>query len=251
MRLKNKIAIITGGGSGIGLSSARLFCQEGAKVVIFGRRKNRLENAVQDIGKNKIGENVLAVSGDITRQEDIKRLVETTVNAYGRVDILVNCAGIFTGSPLHEMEDDEWNATLDLNMTGVFRLTREVLPHMIRQKSGSIVNISSILGLVAAPGTSAYNVSKGALNQFTRSLAVEYGSSGIRSNAICPGLIATELTEELMSDTDLMQEWSKNYPIGRFGQPEDVAQACLFLASDESSFITGAILPVDGGYTAL
>ena len=246
MRLKNKIAIITGGGSGIGLSSARLFCQEGAKAVIFGRRKDRLENAVKEIG-----ENVLAVSGDITRQEDIKRLVETTVNAYGRVDILVNNAGVFTGSPLHEMKDDEWNTALDINMTGVFRLTREVLPHMIRQKSGSIVNISSILSLVAAAGTSAYNVSKGALNQFSRSLAVEYGVSGIRSNAICPGLIATEMTEELMSDADLMQEWGKNYPIGRFGQPEDIAQACLFLASDESSFITGAILPVDGGYTAL
>ena len=136
-------------------------------------------------------------------------------------------------------------------MTAVFKLTREVLPHMIKQKSGSIVNISSILGLVAVPNTAAYNVSKGALNQFSRSLAVEYGPSGIRCNAICPGLIATEMTEELMNDKDFMQELRKNYPIGRFGQPEDIAQACLFLASDESSFITGAVLPVDGGYTAL
>jgi len=246
MRLENKIAIITGGGSGIGLSCARLFCQEGAKVVIFGRRQNRLEDAVR-----KIGEHVLAVPGDITRDEDIRRLVETTINTYGKIDILVNNAGIFTGSPLHEMKDDEWNTALDTNMTSVFKLTRKVLPHMIRRKSGSIVNISSILSLVAVPNTAAYNVSKGALNQFSRSLAVEYGPSGIRCNAICPGLIATEMTKELMSDKDLMREWSKNYPIGRFGQPEDIAQACLFLASDESSFITGAVLPVDGGYTAL
>jgi NAD(P)-dependent dehydrogenase (short-subunit alcohol dehydrogenase family) len=246
MRLENKIAIITGGGSGIGLSCAQLFCQEGAKVVIFGRRKNRLEEAARGIGLN-----ILAIPGDITCKEDIQRLVETTVNSYGRVDILVNSAGIFTGAPLHEVTDDDWESVLDLNMTSVFKLTREILPHMIRQKSGSIVNISSILSLVAAPGTSAYNVSKGALNQFSRSLAVEYGSSGIRSNAICPGLIATEMTEELMNDEDLMREWSKNYPIGRFGKPEDVARACLFLASEESSFITGAILPVDGGYTAL
>ncbi|MCH8311427.1 MAG: SDR family oxidoreductase [Nitrospinae bacterium] len=246
MRLENKIAIITGGGTGIGLSCARLFCQEGAKVVIFGRRKNRLEDAVREIG-----EHVLAVPGDITRNEDIRRLVETTINTYGRVDILVNNAGIFTGSPLHEMKDNDWDTALDTNMTSVFKLTRAVLPHMIRQKSGNIVHISSILGLVAVPNTAAYNVSKGALNQFSRSLAVEYGSLGIRSNAICPGLIATEMTEELMNDKDLMQEWSKNYPIGRFGQPEDVAQACLFLASEESSFVTGAILPVDGGYTAL
>ncbi len=246
MRLENKIAIITGGGTGIGLSCARLFSQEGAKVVIFGRRKNRLEDAVREIG-----EHVLAVPGDITRNEDIRRLVETTINTYGRVDILVNNAGIFTSSPLHEMKDNDWDTALDTNMTSVFKLTREVLPHMIRQKSGNIVHISSILGLVAVPNTAAYNVSKGALNQFSRSLAVEYGSLGIRSNAICPGLIATEMTEELMNDKDLMQEWSKNYPIGRFGQPEDVAQACLFFASEESSFVTGAILPVDGGYTAL
>ncbi len=246
MRLENKTAIITGGGSGIGLSCARIFCQEGAKVVIVGRRKDRLEEAVKEIE-----DNVLAVSGDLTHDDDIQRLVETTLNTYGRVDILINNAGIFTGAPLHEMKDDEWDTTLDINMRSVFKLTREVLPHMMRQKSGSIVNISSILGLVAAPGTSAYNVSKGALNQFSRSLAVEYGPSGIRSNAICPGLIATGMTKDLMSDESLMQEWSKNYPIGRFGRPEDVARACLYLASDESSFVTGAILPVDGGYTAL
>jgi len=251
MRLENKIAIITGGGSGIGLSCARLFCQEGAKAVIFGRRKHRLEDAVRELGKNATGENVLAVQGDITRHEDIKRLVKTAIDTYGRVDILVNSAGIFSGAPLHEIKDNEWDTALDINMTAVFKLTREVLPHMIKQKSGSIVNISSILGLVAVPNTAAYNVSKGALNQFSRSLAVEYGPSGIRCNAICPGLIATEMTGELMKDEDLMREWSKNYPIGRFGQPEDVAQACLFLASDESSFITGAVLPVDGGYTAL
>ncbi len=251
MRLENKIALITGGGTGIGLSCARLFVREGAKVVIFGRRKNRLDDAVREIEENELGDSVLAVSGDVTRHEDIKRLVKTTLDAHGRVDILVNCAGVFTGAPLHEIKDDEWDAVLDLNMTSVFKLTREVLPHMIQRKSGNIVNISSILGLVAVPGTAAYNVSKGAVNQFTRSLAVEYGSSGIRSNAICPGLIATEMTEELMNNEDLMQEWSKNYPIGRFGQPEDVAQACLFLASDESSFVTGALLPVDGGFTAL
>jgi NAD(P)-dependent dehydrogenase (short-subunit alcohol dehydrogenase family) len=246
MRLKNKIAIITGGGTGIGLSCARLFCKEGARSVIFGRRADRLDEAVAEIGNT-----AQAVSGDITRNEDIKRLVETTVNTYGRVDILINNAGVFTGAPVHEMQDSDWDATLNINLTGVFKLTREVLPHMMQQQSGSLIHISSILGLVATPNVAAYNTSKGALNQFSRSLAVEYGSSGIRSNAICPGLIATEMTEELMSNKELMQEWSKNYPIGRFGQPDDIAQACLFLASDESSFVTGTLLPVDGGYTAL
>ena len=121
---------------------------------------------------------------------------------------------------------------------------------MMNKKSGSIIHISSILGLIAVPEVAAYNVSKGALNQFSRSIAVEYGSYGIRSNSICPGLIETDMTAELMKDAALMKEWSKEYPIGRFGKPEDVASACLFLASDESSFITGTVLPVDGGFTA-
>lgn len=246
MRLKNKVAVITGGGTGIGLSCARLFCQEEAQSVIFGRRKARLEEAVKEIG-----DRALAVPGDITCDEDVQRLVKATIDAYGKIDILVNNAGVFTGSPVHEMEDDDWDSLLNINLTSVFKLTREVLPHMMRQKSGSLIHISSILGLVATPNVAAYNTSKGAVNQFSRSLAVEYGSFGIRSNAVCPGLIATEMTEDLMNDEALMKEWGKNYPIGRFGQPEDVAQACLFLASDESTFITGAVLPVDGGYTAL
>ena len=139
---------------------------------------------------------------------------------------------------------------MNINMKAVFQLTRRILPIMMEQKYGNIVNISSILGLIAVPQVAAYNVSKGALNQFSRSVAVEYGNHGIRSNSICPGLIATDMTVDLMKDEALMQEWSKGYPIGRFGKVEDVANACLFLASDESSFITGATLPVDGGYTA-
>ncbi len=246
MRLENKTAIITGGGSGIGLSSARAFCREGAKTAIFGRRQDRLDEA-----KNELGDNLLAIQGDITNDDDIQRLVDETVREFGKIDILVHNAGMFTVSPLHEMEDEAWDQVLNVNLRSIFKLTKAVLPHMMRQKSGNIIHISSILSLVATPNASAYNASKGALNQFCRSLATEYGSFGIRSNVICPGLIETEMTEDLMSDEKLMEEWSKNYPIGRFGKPEDIANACLFLASEESSFITGAILPVDGGYTAL
>ena len=139
---------------------------------------------------------------------------------------------------------------MNINMRAVFQLTRRVLPVMMEQKSGNIIHISSILGIIAVPQVAVYNISKGALNQFSRSIAVEYGSYGIRSNSICPGLIETDMTADLMKDEALMQEWSKGYPIGRFGKPEDVASACLFLASDESSFITGTVLPVDGGFTA-
>lgn len=245
MRLKDKTAIITGGGSGIGLATARAFCKEGAKVILFGRRKEKLVSAADELGNS-----ALIVQGDMTHNDDLDQLINKTLNNFKGIDILVNSAGLFNGAPLHEISDSQWDEMMDINIRSVFQLTRRVLPIMMAQKSGSIVHISSILGLIAVPEVAAYNVSKGALNQFSRSIAVEYGSYGIRSNSICPGLIETDMTADLMKDASLMQEWSKEYPIGRFGKPEDVASACLFLASDESSFITGTVLPVDGGFTA-
>ena len=245
MRLKDKTAIITGGGTGIGLATARAFYQEGAKIILFGRRKKKLEKAVE-----KLGGSAIIVQGDMTNNNDLDQLINETLHNFKKIDILVNNAGLFNGSPLHEISDSQWDEIMDINIRSVFQLTRRVLPAMLSQKYGSIIHISSILGLIAVPQVAAYNVSKGALNQFSRSIAVEYGSSGIRSNSICPGLIATDMTADLMQDADLMKEWSKEYPIGRFGKPEDVANACLYLASDESSFITGITLPVDGGFTA-
>ena len=245
MRLKDKTAIITGGGTGIGLATARAFSKEGAKVILFGRRKEKLEKAVE-----KLGGSAIIVQGDMTNNNDLDKLINETLHNFKKIDVLVNNAGLFNGSPLHEISDSQWDEIMDINIRSVFQLTRRVLPVMLSQKYGSIIHISSILGLIAVPQVAAYNVSKGALNQFSRSIAVEYGSSGIRSNSICPGLIATDMTADLMKDADLMKEWSKDYPIGRFGKPEDVANACLYLASDESSFVTGITLPVDGGFTA-
>ena len=245
MRLKDKTAIITGGGTGIGLATARAFCQEGAKIILFGRRKEKLEKAVE-----KLGGSAIIVQGDMTNNNDLDKLINKTLHNFKKIDVLVNNAGLFNGSPLHEISDSQWDEIMDINIRSVFQLTRRVLPAMLSQKYGNIIHISSILGLIAVPQVAAYNVSKGALNQFSRSIAVEYGSSGIRSNSICPGLIATDMTADLMKDADLMKEWSKEYPIGRFGKPEDVANACLYLASDESSFVTGITLPVDGGFTA-
>ena len=245
MRLTNKTAIITGGGSGIGQACAWAFYQEGANVVLFGRREDKLKETAQELGSR-----AMTVSGDMTRSEDLDRLVQETLSKFHRIDILVNNAGLFKGAPLHEISDEQYDEMMNINMRAVFQLTRRVLPVMMEQKSGNIIHISSILGIIAVPQVSVYNISKGALNQFSRSIAVEYGSYGIRSNSICPGLIETDMTADLMKDEALMQEWSKGYPIGRFGKPEDVASACLFLASDESSFITGTVLPVDGGFTA-
>ncbi len=245
MRLTNKTAIITGGGSGIGQACAWAFYQEGANVVLFGRREDKLKETAQELGSR-----AMTVSGDMTRSEDLDRLVQETLSKFHRIDILVNNAGLFKGAPLHEISDEQYYEMMNINMRAVFQLTRRVLPVMMEQKSGNIIHISSILGIIAVPQVAVYNISKGALNQFSRSIAVEYGSYGIRSNSICPGLIETDMTADLMKDEALMQEWSKGYPIGRFGKPEDVASACLFLASDESSFITGTVLPVDGGFTA-
>ncbi len=245
MRLENKTAIITGGGSGIGLACARTFAREGANVVIFGRRQNPLKQAAEDIGGQ-----ALAISGDIAKADDIDRLVEVTINTFGHIDILVNNAGVFEFGATHETDDAMWDKVLDINLRSVFRLTKKILPKMLEQKSGSIVNISSILSSIALPGTSAYSASKGALDQLTRVIAVEYAKEGIRSNCVCPGMIETEMTEELRNDKITAEEILKTYPVGRFGSPQEVANACLFLASDEASFITGAVLPVDGGYTA-
>ena len=245
MRLEGKSAIITGGGSGIGLACTRLFSKEGAKVAIMGRKQDRLEAAAKEVGGQ-----VLAVVGDLTNNNDLDNVISKTLNAFGKIDIVVNNGGVFAGFPLHETKDEDWDTIMDTNIRSVFQLTKRVLPHMMKRKAGAFIHISSILGLVAAPGVAAYNVSKGALLQFNRSIAMEYGPLGIRSNAVCPGLVKTEMTEDLMKDEELMLEWSKDYPIGRFGVPEDIANACLYLASDESSFVTGATLPVDGGFTA-
>ena len=245
MRLEGKSAIITGGGSGIGLACAKLFSNEGAKVAIIGRRKNKLELAAKEIEGQ-----VLPVVGDLTNNNDLDNLVSKTLHAFRKIDVVVNNGGIFAGSSVHETKDEDWDTIMNTNINSVFQLAKRVLPHMMKRETGTFVHIASILGLVAAPGVAAYNVSKGALLQFNRSIAMEYGSLGIRSNAVCPGLIKTEMTEDLMKDEELMLEWSKDYPIGRFGIPEDIASACLYLASDESSFVTGVALPVDGGFTA-
>ena len=245
MKLEDKSAIITGGGSGIGLACAKLFSNEGAKVAIIGRRKNRLELAAKEVEGH-----ILPVVGDLTNNNDLDNLISKTLHAVKKIDIVVNNGGIFSGSSVHETKDEDWNTIMNTNINSVFQLTKRVLPHMMKRKAGTFVHIASNLGLVAAPGVAAYNVSKGALLQFNRSIAVEYGSLGIRSNAVCPGLVKTEMTEDLMKDEELMLEWSKDYPIGRCGVPEDIASACLYLASDESSFVTGVALPVDGGFTA-
>ena len=245
MILKEKTAIITGGGSGIGLECAKLFSENGANVVIFGRRKSRLERAI-----NEIEENAISIQGDITQEKDIKELINTSIKQFGRIDILVNNAGTSSSAATHKMEDSHWDSIMDVNLRGAFRLSKHVLPHMLKQKNGIFIYISSVYGLIGFQGYSGYGVSKAALAQFSKSIAIEYGPHGIRSNTISPGIIETNMTAAIRRDKQIEENLLKGYPLGRFGLPRDVANACLFLASDQSSFITGINLPVDGGYTA-
>ena len=167
MRLEDKSAIITGGGSGIGLACAKLFSNEGAKVAIIGRRKNRLELAAKEVKGH-----ILPVVGDLTNNNDLDNLISKTLHAFKKIDIVVNNGGIFSGSSVHETKDEDWNTIMNTNINSVFQLTKRVLPHMMKRKAGTFVHIASILGLVAAPGVAAYNVSKGALLQFNRSIAM-------------------------------------------------------------------------------
>ena len=250
MLLDNKVSIITGSGTGIGKATALLFAKEGANVILFGRRDEKLKEVKGEI-EDLYGKKTITVSGDVTNISDIKLLVSQTIELHKKIDILINNAGTFSETPFLDTETAEWDRVINANLKGVFLTTKEVLPHMLRNKGGAIVNIASILGMVAVPNTTAYNSSKGGLIMFTKSIAAEYAEQNIRSNCICPGLVATPMTKNFMAETETMKEIIKGYPLGRFGKPDDIAYPCLFLASAWSSWITGTVMPVDGGYTAL
>ncbi|MEW6542857.1 MAG: glucose 1-dehydrogenase [Nitrospirota bacterium] len=249
MKLTGKVALVTGGGTGIGEATARLFAREGAAVVVTGRRKEPLEQAAGAI--QKAGGRALAVAGDVSDEAHARSAVAQAVRAFGALNILVNNAGIGAfGKQLHEEDDATWNDLLAVNLTGVFRMTRAAVPELLKAGGGSIVNISSIAGLVGIPLTAAYSATKGALDALTRCLAVDYAKQGIRCNAICPGLVDTPMAAPLIGDPEKLAWAMSMYPLGRPGTPEEVAKLILYLASDESAWVTGAIFPIDGGMTA-
>jgi NAD(P)-dependent dehydrogenase (short-subunit alcohol dehydrogenase family) len=248
-RLDGKVALITGGNAGIGEAIAKLFAQEGAAVVITGRRKDRLERVVGEIERK--GGRALAVAGSVTDETHAREAVAQTVRTFGRLDILVNNAGIGDfGKKIHEMDDATWQRVLDINVTGVFRMTRAAIPEMLKAGGGAIVNISSIASLVGIPMLPAYAASKGALDALTRAIAVDYAAQGIRCNVVNPGLIETPMAESLLIDPAKTAEVLSHYPIARPGKPEEVAKMALYLASDDASWVTGSTFTIDGGMTA-
>lgn len=249
MRVAGKVAIVTGANVGIGAAVAKVLAEEGAAVVITGRRKDLLDQVVADIERKK--GRALAVAGSVTDEAHVRSVVEQCVRMFGTLNILVNNAGIGAfGTLLHEIDDATWHDILDVNLTGVFRMTRSAVPAMLKNGGGSIINMSSVGGVIGFSGSAAYGTSKGGLELFTKCVAMDYAQNGIRCNSVCPGLIDTPMAAPLLNNPDMKAEVLAAYPIRRVGMPEEVAKMVLYLASDEASWVTGSSFMIDGGLTA-
>lgn len=249
MRLEGKVAIISGGGTGIGAATARRFTREGAKVVVTGRRPDPLETVATEIDG-------LAMPGDVAEPGQAARAVTATVERFGGLDVVVANAGVGLGGNAAGVSDDTWQRTLDVNVTGVLRLVRAGVPHLIERGGGSIVLVSSTSGLVSATDSAAYVTSKHALLGLARSLAVDYGPSGIRANAVCPGWVVTPMGDDEMDTIAERRNMTREeayalatatVPLRRPATADEIASCILFLASDESSIVTGSVIVADGG----
>jgi meso-butanediol dehydrogenase/(S,S)-butanediol dehydrogenase/diacetyl reductase len=252
MKLEGKVALITGGGTGIGTAIVERFVKEGAKVCIAGRRKEMLDKVAKSFPQGSI----TTCPGDVSKDEDVARMVETTVKFGGKLDILVNNAAISSQVPVTDLSREEWQKVLDVNLTGPFLLMKASIPHMIKAGGGSIINIASVGGLRCLSGFPAYCSSKAGLIMLTQQAALDYGAHNIRCNAICPGGIKTEMTVKEfgklgkmigMEPDNFFAMISKDLPLKRFGKSEEMGGICTFLASDDSSFMTGAALVIDAG----
>ena len=251
MKLDGKVAIITGGTDGIGKAIAHVFTKEGAKVVIAGRNEEKGDRALREL--KKAGE-VTYVKADVSDSQQVRRMIEDTVQRYGRIDILVNNAAICPPGDILTTTETTWNEVIDVNLKGVFLCSKFAIPHMLKNGGGAIVNIGSINSLMAMENEAAYDASKGGVLMLTKAMALDFARSNIRVNCICPGAIETPmLTASLDSAKDpkaARASLIQKHPLRRTGTPEEIAQAALFLATKDSSFITGATIPVDGGILA-
>ncbi len=249
MRLQGKVALISGGSRGMGAVEAALFAQEGAKVVVGDVREEEGRSLVEKI--NGEGGEAVFVRLDVTSETDWEAAVAEAVDRYGKLDVLVNNAGVSARGSIEETTLADWDRVMDINAKGVFLGTRYAIPEMRKTGGGSIINISSQLGLVGMKESSPqYQASKGAVRLFTKSAAIQYASEGIRINSVHPGPIVTPMTEARRSDPAVQQLMVSRIPLGRYGESEDVAYGVLYLASDEASFVTGSELIIDGGWTA-
>src|SRR5579863_2746497 len=249
-RLRGKVALITGAGTGIGRAIARAFVAEGALVALVGRRKHLLQTVASEVGSS-----AFAIEADVSKKADIEQALERTASHFGGLSVVVNNAGILHVGTVEQITEEQWDATFNTNVRGVWQLSAAALPHLRKAGGGSIINVASVLGINGARNRAAYAASKGAVVLLTKCMAIDHGPENIRVNAICPGFVETELTEEVFRQAPdpeaIRRERTAVHPIGRLGQPEDVAGLAVYLASDESAWTTGAILPVDGGYLSV
>ncbi len=251
-RLCGKVALITGGGTGIGRAITLAFAREGASVAVAGRRLEKLREVISEVQKQ--GGAGLAMECDVTRARDAERAVKGTVERFGRLNVLVNNAGTLHVSTVEGISEEEWDRVMAVNVKGPFLMSRAVLPEFRRCGGGAIVNIGSVLGLVAMKDRAAYCASKGGVTMLTKAMALDHAHEKIRVNCICPSVVETDLVKGVFDASEQGQALLKvriaTTPLGRLGRPEDVAELAVFLASEESSWLTGAAIPLDGGLTA-
>jgi NAD(P)-dependent dehydrogenase (short-subunit alcohol dehydrogenase family) len=253
MRLQNKTCLVTGGGSGLGRAIAERFAREGARVAVIGRHPQSLEGTVEAI--TAIGGEAMLVVADISAPEAAVGAVEKIMTQWGRIDILVNNAGVVDRQTCTEASVEDWDRVMNINLRAVFVMCKAVIPQMIENGSGAIVNIASISAVRGQSGACSYSASKAGMINFARTIANDYGRFGIRANNILPGLVETDLSRSRLQEGEIWDEvmaenFIPHYPLGRVGQPSDISNAALFLASDEAAWITGVDLAVDGGYLA-
>jgi len=252
MNIEGKVALITGGGTGIGAAIAERFVADGAKVCITGRRKEMLEKVAQSLPSGA----VTICSGDVSKEEDTKRMVETAVKFGGKLDVLVNNAGTNQPAPVAELDPKIWQEVIGINLTGPYLLMKAVIPHMLKGGGGSIINVASLGGMRCLPGMPAYCSSKAGLIMLSQQVALDYGRANIRCNAVCPGGVTTDMTKKNFGQfgemlgiepETFLKQIATEIPLRRFADPPEVGGLCSYLASDDSSFVTGAVILIDGG----
>jgi len=248
MRLKDKVALVTGGASGIGRATAELFAREGARVAVADYSAAGGAGTVKAI--KSAGGDAIFTQVDVSDSAQVARMVDTALQTYGRIDILFNAAGVLYYGTVLETDEQAWNRVLSINLTGTYLCCRAVLPHMIRQGGGSIINVASTVGVHdACANAVAYVTSKGGVTLFTKAIAIDHARQGVRVNALVPGATDTPMIRTALTP-EALQAMADSHPIGRLGRPEELAKAVLFLASDDASFVTGSAMYVDGGQTA-
>lgn len=248
MKLKNKVAIVTGSSKGIGKACALELAKEGANIIVnYAHSEKEAIKVVKQI--KKLNRKAIAVKCDVLKLEEIKNLVQIAIKKFKKIDILVNNAGVYYPSPILDSNEKDWDLTQKINLKGYYFMIKEVVKHMKKRGKGKIINISSIAGIVGVNNSSIYCASKGGVIAMTKALALELANDNIHVNAICPGLIKTDMTKGILKDSKMKKIFMSNIPLGKEGKPENIGKPAVFLASDDSEYITGHSLVIDGGWT--